>query len=68
MQAGGLTLMIENPNMDLVSTLVLILCSGGPKKQTLVATSNIEAEYRSLVNTTAEILWLQSLLTELKVP
>lgn len=38
------------------------------KKQTLVARSSTEAEYRSLANTAAELLWVQSLLTELKIP
>lgn len=33
-----------------------------------MARSSTEAEYRSLANVTAELTWLQSLLTELKVP
>jgi histone deacetylase 1/2 len=33
-----------------------------------VARASTEAEYRALANTAAEVLWLQSLLTELKVP
>lgn len=37
------------------------------KKQTMVATSSAEAEYRSLVNLSAEILCIQSLLAELKI-
>ena len=37
------------------------------KKQFFVSRSIAEAEYRSLANTTAEILWLQSLLKELKI-
>lgn len=35
------------------------------KKRNLVARSSAEAEYRSLANAVSEILWLQSLLTEL---
>lgn len=44
------------------------LISWWSKKQTLVARSSTEAEYRSLANTASEILWIQSLLTELKIP
>ncbi|CAJ2661742.1 unnamed protein product [Trifolium pratense] len=42
--------------------------SWGSKKQALVARSSTEAEYRSMANTTAELLWIQSLLHELQVP
>ncbi|GAU11134.1 hypothetical protein TSUD_197580 [Trifolium subterraneum] len=44
------------------------LISWGSKKQPLVAHSSTEAEYRSMANTTAELLWIQSLLKELEVP
>src|ERR1044072_409456 len=44
------------------------LVSWGSKKQTLVARSSTEAEYRSLANTAAEVLWIQSLLHELQIP
>jgi histone deacetylase 1/2 len=44
------------------------LVSWSAKKQTLVARSSTEAEYRSLANTAAELLWIQSLLTELHIP
>jgi len=37
------------------------------KKQTVVARSSTEAEYRSLASTVAEITWIQSLLKELKI-
>jgi histone deacetylase 1/2 len=44
------------------------LVSWASKKQPLVARSSTEAEYRSMANTTAELLWIQSLLHELQVP
>jgi hypothetical protein len=36
------------------------------KKQALVAKSSTEVEYRSLAQATVEVLWIQSLLKELK--
>lgn len=38
------------------------------RKQPVVARSSTEAEYRSLAQTTADILWIQTLLTELGIP
>lgn len=38
------------------------------KKQHTVSRSSTEAEYRSLANGTAEIVWIQSLLQELWIP
>ncbi|KAL0415349.1 UNVERIFIED_CONTAM: Retrovirus-related Pol polyprotein from transposon RE1 [Sesamum latifolium] len=35
------------------------------KKQTTVARSSAEAEYRAMAHTTSEVLWLKNLLTEL---
>ncbi|KAI5399506.1 hypothetical protein KIW84_064736 [Lathyrus oleraceus] len=43
------------------------LISWSSKKQTLVARSSAEAEYRALAHTTSELLWLESLLAELRV-
>lgn len=43
------------------------LISWSSKKQTVVARSNTEFEYRSLANTRTELTWLTSLLRELKV-
>lgn len=38
------------------------------KKQSLVARSSIEAEYKALAPSTSELLWLELLLTELRIP
>lgn len=35
------------------------------KKQTVVARSSVEAEYRAMARTTGEIIWMQSLLEDL---
>jgi histone deacetylase 1/2 len=43
------------------------LVSWWAKKQTLIARSSAEAEYRSLTQASTEILWMQSLLQELRV-
>lgn len=43
------------------------LVSWSSKKQPLVARSSAKAEYRGLANATAELMWIQSLLRELRV-
>ncbi|KAA3471001.1 Retrovirus-related Pol polyprotein from transposon TNT 1-94 [Gossypium australe] len=42
--------------------------SWSSRKQQVVSRSTAEAEYRSLANVTAEMVWLRSFLTELCVP
>jgi histone deacetylase 1/2 len=44
------------------------LISWWSRKQQVVARSSTEAEYRSLAQATADVLWVQTILTELTVP
>jgi hypothetical protein len=44
------------------------LISWGAKKQSVVAKSSIEAEYRSMALAVAEMYWLWMLFQELRVP
>ena len=43
------------------------LISWSSKKQPTVSRSSTEAEYKALANATAELMWIQKLLSELKV-
>lgn len=44
------------------------LVSWSAKKQPTVSRSSTEAEYKALANATAEIMWIQKLLTKLRIP
>ena len=44
------------------------LVTWSSQKQSIVSRSSAEAEYRAMADTTAEMLWLRSLLTELGFP
>jgi hypothetical protein len=44
------------------------LSSWSARKQATVSRSNNEAEYKALANATADIIWVQTLLSELGVP
>jgi hypothetical protein len=43
------------------------LISWSAQKQAIVSRSSTELEYKALVNATAEIMWVQSLLQELRI-
>jgi histone deacetylase 1/2 len=44
------------------------LISWTARKQATLSRSSTEAEYKSLANATAEVIWIQTLLRELGVP
>jgi hypothetical protein len=44
------------------------LISWTARKQATVSRSSTEAEYKALANATAEMVWVQKLLTELRIP
>jgi hypothetical protein len=44
------------------------LISWSARKQATVSRSSTEAEYKSLANATAGVMWVQTLLTELGIP
>ncbi|KAG8087751.1 hypothetical protein GUJ93_ZPchr0010g8326 [Zizania palustris] len=44
------------------------LVSWSSRKQSTISRSSTEAEYKALANATAELIWMESLLQELKVP
>jgi hypothetical protein len=44
------------------------LVSWSARKQPTVSRSSTEAEYKALANATAEMMWIQRLLVELKIP
>jgi hypothetical protein len=44
------------------------LISWSARKQATVSRSSTETEYKALANATVEVMWIQTLLQELKVP
>lgn len=44
------------------------LISWSARKQSTVSWSSTEAEYKSLANATAKVIWVQSILKELRIP
>ena len=59
--------LIAGPPLVIASFFLSSLISWRSKKQTHVVHSSTKAEYRALVDTTSELLWLQWLLKDLSV-
>ena len=60
---GQVTTQIESQYQDMCSCLLKYI-SWSSKKQSAIALSSTEAEYRGVVNATTQCLWLQGLLGE----
>jgi hypothetical protein len=58
--------MTENPHVVLLYSLEIIL-SYGMRRNKPLSRSSTEAKYKALANTTAAIIWIQTLLKELQV-
>ena len=67
MQTGQDVQMIGNPQEVFAVFLGSNLVSWQAKKQATVSRSSTEAEYKSLANATAEVMWMETLLDELGV-
>lgn len=68
MQTGPVIQPLENPHRATVHFLGTLLSHGPSKKQTTVARSSTESEYRALAALTADVIWLTRILNELGIP
>jgi hypothetical protein len=67
MRIGQGVQMIVSQQAALLSFLDLISSRGAPGNNPQCQHSSTKAEYKSLANTTAKLMWLQTLLKELRV-
>jgi hypothetical protein len=67
MLIGLVAQMTGNQRLDIVCFSVKNLISWSSKKQPTMSRSSTESEYKALANASAELIWIQSLLRELRV-
>jgi len=67
MPIGQVVLMIENPQVVILFFFCQTSISCKSSKQRTVARSSTKADYKALADGTAEVIWLQYLLSDLQI-